>query len=196
MSGFVGAVNRFFNHPGIRKAWVKGRMWVAVAALVPLLRYADFRLLGVAFAVSLAGELIQLWCFASLDKRRTLAFNGLYKHVRNPMYLGRYLLAMGYLVLLFPAISIPVATVLYGFYMVNRVRREERALREVFGEPYEAYCRHVNRFWPSWRGMEGGTLWFWDWRLLRQNHGPANLAGMLLTYGVLLAWTLHAKRSA
>ena len=46
------------------------------------------------------GEAIQLWCFASLDKGRTLAFNGPYALVRNPMYLGRYFILLGGLMLL------------------------------------------------------------------------------------------------
>lgn len=179
-------VNRVFNSPAPRRFWLKYRILFAPAAVALWLRYADTEYLLVAFCVSLVGEFIQVWCFASLDKRRTLAFNGLYKYVRNPMYLGRLLLVLGYLVLLKPMATIPIAMVLYGFYMVNRVRREEEALRVVFGEQYEAYLRRVNRFLPSLRGMENGRFWYWKWRLFLQNHAPANILAMLGSYALLL----------
>ena len=63
-------------------------------------------------------------------------------------------------------------------------------MRAAFGAPYEEYCRRVNRFIPGLRGMNGGRLWTWSWRLFRQNHGFANAGGMLGSYALILAWTV------
>jgi len=61
---------------------------------LPVLWFAGPRWLWPGFFVSMAGELIQLWCFASLDKNRDLACNGPYALTRNPMYLGRFLIVL------------------------------------------------------------------------------------------------------
>jgi steroid 5-alpha reductase family enzyme len=145
----------------------------------------------LAFAVSLFGELIQLWCFASLDKRSTLAYNGLYKHTRNPMYLGRFFIVLGYIILLGNLYMIAFSVIIYLPYMWYRVQREEKKLKKIFGSPYIEYSVLVNRFIPSWKGMPGGILWFWQWKLFNQNHGWINLSAMLLSFAVAFIWLYH-----
>jgi protein-S-isoprenylcysteine O-methyltransferase Ste14 len=80
---------------------------------------------------------------------------GLYRHVRNPMYVavvatiaGQWLV-LGRLVLLGYAAAVAVAFVAFvrGY--------EEPALRRRFGAEYEAYRRAVPGWWPRlrpWRG--------------------------------------------
>ncbi|MDH5220319.1 MAG: hypothetical protein OEW94_03705, partial [Betaproteobacteria bacterium] len=93
-------VHAFFNHPGFRKFWVRSRIVLVLALFVAVLWFADARWLWPGFLVSMIGELVQLWCFASLDKNRDLACNGPYTLVRNPMYLGRFLIVLGMVMLL------------------------------------------------------------------------------------------------
>jgi hypothetical protein len=73
---------------------------------------------------------------------------------------------------------IALFTVVYYFYMVNRVKREEEYLRGALGAPYERYLLTVNRFMPG-APLPGNPIGFWDWKLLAQNHGTANLVGTL-----------------
>lgn len=188
--GMLDQINSVFNNHRLRKIWVKWRILFALLLFAVLIYYAKPNWFWAAFGVSMFGEFIQLWCFASLDKKGTLAFNGLYKYVRNPMYLGRFFIALGYLLLLEIWYVGIILAVPYFFYMYNRVRREEAILVEIFGEPYEAYLRKVNRFLPS-RGEESGKLFFWKWKLLFQNHGPANLLAVLISYGLIYAWLFH-----
>jgi len=79
-----------------------------------------------------------------------LATDGIYRYVRNPMYVGLALLTAGIgiglasdwmLVLLVPA-----ALVMHFFV----VRREERYLEAKFGDAYRDYLTRVPRYgWPS-----------------------------------------------
>jgi protein-S-isoprenylcysteine O-methyltransferase Ste14 len=175
----LDAIHRLFNHPTLRKILVKSRVLLGVAVIGAIVWYMDPKWLLPGFLVSMFGEAIQLWCFASLDKGRTLACNGPYAIVRNPMYLGRYFIILGGLMLLGQWWLLVVFTVIYYFYMVNRVKREEEYLRGVLGAPYAEYLRTVNRFLPG-APLPGNPLAFWDWKLLKQNHGPANLVGTLV----------------
>ncbi len=96
----LDAIHRLFNNPTLRKVLVKSRVLLGIAAVAAIIWYMDPRWLVPGFLVSMFGEAIQLWCFASLDKGRTLACNGPYAMVRNPMYLGRYFILLGGLMLL------------------------------------------------------------------------------------------------
>jgi protein-S-isoprenylcysteine O-methyltransferase Ste14 len=182
------AIHRLFNQPTLRKVLVKSRVLLGIAAVAGILYAMNPAWLLPGFLVSMFGEAIQLWCFASLDKGRTLAFNGPYAFVRNPMYLGRYFILLGGLMVLGKWWVLVLFTVVYYFYMVNRVKREEAHLRGPLGAAYEDYLRTVNRFMPG-APKPGSRLGFWDWRLLKQNHGGANLVATVVFWLLAWAWT-------
>ena len=175
----LDTVHSIFNHPGLRAVWAKTRILAALAFAAAILWFMDPRWLLAGFIVSMVGEFIQLWCFASLNKDTDLACNGPYTVVRNPMYLGRFFILLGALMLLGNGWVLLGYTVIYYFYMVNRVKREEERLRLALGAPYVDYCGKVNAFLPT-RRYPGTTFAYWNWKLLNQNHGWVNLAGTLV----------------
>ena len=91
--------------------------------------------------VSTLGELFQVWCFSTIKTRKKLTIVGPYMFVRNPMYLSRFFLIFGILLMTGNPWIMLVFVVLYYFYTTNRVRREEKDLLEMFGEDYRIYCR-------------------------------------------------------
>ena len=184
-------IHTIFNNKQSRKLLLLYRLPLWIVGFILIMSVAQPQLFWFAFAVSLFGELIQLWCFASLDKRSTLAYNGLYKHTRNPMYLGRFFIVLGYIILLGNLYMIAFSVIIYLPYMWYRVQREEKKLKKIFGSPYIEYSVLVNRFIPSWKGMPGGILWFWQWKLFNQNHGWINLSAMLLSFAVAFIWLYH-----
>jgi protein-S-isoprenylcysteine O-methyltransferase Ste14 len=89
---------------------------------------------------------------APFDPPRRLVVRGPYRFVRNPMYTGAALALAGAalfyqsLALLgYCALFLLVCCLFVFFY-------EEPTLRRSFGSEYEAYCRHVRRWWPHPRG--------------------------------------------
>jgi len=185
----IAGINALFNHPGLRSVLVKLRVPIVVAAAAVVVAYADSRWLWPALAVSLFGELIQLWCFATLNKNVSLACRGPYAIVRNPMYLGRFFILGGALMLLGQPWLLLAFAVVYWFYMVNRVGREELRLREVLGQPYADYCAGTRRFIPG-APYRGEPVLVWDWALFRQNHGAYNLIGTAAFWIAALGWIL------
>jgi protein-S-isoprenylcysteine O-methyltransferase Ste14 len=185
----ITAINRLFMNPVLRKALVRSRVPLGALAAVGVLGSIDHRLLWYGVGICLVGEAIQLWCFANLDKQGTLAAHGPYGLCRNPMYLGRFAIVLGPLVLLGCWPLLVVYALLYWFYMYNRVRREEATLAGIFGAAYQEYLAGVNRFLPG-RPWHGHPVFTWDGRLFRQNHGPANLAGTLAFLAVVVVISL------
>ena len=114
-----------------------------------------------AYALMVIGGAIMLKCVwdfawtgrgtpAPFDPPRRLVVSGLYRWVRNPMYVGMGLFLIGEALLL-PAVTremLIMATVCWvvvtGFILVY----EEPTLRRLFGEDYIEYCRHVRRWIP------------------------------------------------
>ena len=82
-----------------------------------------------------------------------LVTSGVFSWTRNPMYLGLFILLLGWAIKL-GALSSLIAALLFVplIYMVQ-IRAEEYALRAHFGADYERYCQQVNRWLGRRRGI-------------------------------------------
>jgi protein-S-isoprenylcysteine O-methyltransferase Ste14 len=172
------------HNVAIRRFLFRTRHLLALVLLVPLARFMKPEWLPIGFAVSLVGQAIQVWCLSSLVKNLELTVRGPYLLVRNPMYLGRYFLLLGFVLLLGNLWAVVGFTVGYWLYMTSRVKREERRLARNFGERFAAYCSQVRRFLPSLRAAEG-EVWVFERRLFFENHAHWNVLGTLAAYAVL-----------
>jgi protein-S-isoprenylcysteine O-methyltransferase Ste14 len=88
---------------------------------------------------------------APWDATRELVSTGAYRHSRNPMKAGLFLVLAGEAL---ATRSIALATWLACFAMVNVLYirlHEEPGLAERFGARYRDYCRRVPRWWPALR---------------------------------------------
>ena len=105
------------------------------------------------------GLAVYLWCVwdfavtgrgtpAPIDAPRVLVVRGLYRSVRNPMYIGVLLVLLGES-LLFRSTTLLTYTAVVAllFHLVVLVI-EEPSLRRLFGDSYLAYCRRVRRWAP------------------------------------------------
>jgi protein-S-isoprenylcysteine O-methyltransferase Ste14 len=135
-------------------------------------RDADIRLLFFAGALltGLAAAL-RTWATAYIRPEvmvdgvvhtHTVVAEGPYRHVRNPMYLGTNLMAVGYAFLAsrLGGILLIAGIVLFNYRLILR---EEHELREARGEQYERYRRAVPRLWFGLRPRTAGTERAPDW---------------------------------
>ena len=189
LSNALERIHELFNNKTIRSVLSKLRYLVFLVVFIIFVPHIRPSWFWPGFIFTIFVEVIQFWCFASLEKNRVLADKGLYMLTRNPMYLGRFFVLLGFLLLTGNIWIILVFAVLYYFYMVNRVKREEKKLRVVFGEEYEGYCRDVNRFIPSFKGIDWRSLWVFKWDVLVENNGHWNFVAVLFCYVILYFFT-------
>jgi protein-S-isoprenylcysteine O-methyltransferase Ste14 len=76
-----------------------------------------------------------------------LVKDGLYKHVRHPIYLGETLRNFGF-VLIFSSIYGVLLIAVGTIFLLYRIRIEEKMLIEAFGEDYKEYQRNTKRIIP------------------------------------------------
>lgn len=123
-----------------------------------LLPIGEFRYLGV-FPI-LGGAMIYLWCVwdftfagkgtpAPIDPPKELVLRGLYRYVRNPMYVGILSLLLGEAVLFRALLLFEYAIVGFCFCYLFVVLYEEPTLRRKFGPSYRRYCETVHRWIPK-----------------------------------------------
>jgi len=74
---------------------------------------------------------------------------GLYRHVRHPAYTGALLAHLGLGLSFSNWCTLALSVVPYSVAAAYRIRVEERALREAFGEEYADYARRTRRLIPG-----------------------------------------------
>jgi protein-S-isoprenylcysteine O-methyltransferase Ste14 len=89
-----------------------------------------------------------------VDPPRHLVVRGLYRYVRNPMYLSVTAIVLGE-VLLSRSLALAIYWAIW-FLAVNLfvLGYEEPTLRRQFGASYDEYCRQVGRWIPTIRLRE------------------------------------------
>jgi len=113
----------------------------------------------LGFALLMCGSLIYLICVmefavrgratpAPIDAPRRLVVTGLYRYVRNPMYVGVLAVVMGWTCLARSLELLGYAALLALVFHAFIRLYEEPTLRRNFGEEYERYCASVGRWLP------------------------------------------------
>ncbi|MDZ7831185.1 MAG: isoprenylcysteine carboxylmethyltransferase family protein [Desulfobacterales bacterium] len=182
-------VNEFFNSRKVRKTFLKLRYPLFLVLLGLLLTQLKPQWFIPGLIVSILGEIIQVWCFSTIKTQKQLTRIGPYMFVRNPMYIGRFFLIFGILMMTGNIWILIAYTILYYFYMVNRVRREEKKLSEIFGADYEKYCQTVNRYIPSLKAVNPQKLLSVSSMSFFQNNAHWNILLVLICYIILFCAT-------
>ncbi|MGM0451674.1 MAG: methyltransferase family protein [Thermodesulfobacteriota bacterium] len=188
-SAIIERIHALFNDKSLRKRFLKLRLPLFLVLFALLLTQLEPGWFFPGLVVSVLGELLQLWCFATIKTQKRLTTEGPYMFMRNPMYIGRFFLILGILLMTGNPWLIGGYVIIYYFYMVNRVRREEKVLRELFGQDYGAYCREVPPYRPTLKRLAPGKLFLFDNESFRQNHGVRNMVAVGACYVVLFIFT-------
>jgi protein-S-isoprenylcysteine O-methyltransferase Ste14 len=137
--------------PGLLLGWGSAPGVVDIGALrwlglVPLLLGAGFYL-RCAWDFVVAGRGTP----APIDAPKHLVVRGLYRLVRNPMYVGVLLCVGGEVILFGSAQLLLYAALLFLCFHSFILVYEEPTLRRLFGASYEQYCAAVPRWVPRVR---------------------------------------------
>ncbi len=109
------------------------------------------------------------------------------------MYIGRFILGLGFFLMTTNPYLIAGYVVLFALYAHLRVIREERRLREIFAPDYQNYCAETRRWFPSIRPYSGSQARRASWTQVCANHEQINLIALLV---ILLAVYFRIDRFA
>ena len=116
----------------------------------------------LAFPLWLAGGVTVLWCFWDftfkgrgtpnpLDPPKELVATGLYRYVRNPIYVGVLTIIIGDFLWFKSIWMLAYAVVAFLGMHLFVTLYEEPTLKAKFGLAYENYCKSVPRWIPKIR---------------------------------------------
>ena len=132
------------------RGFVQGKTRIALAWIFSLILVLSARNYPTLPGIVLCflGATIRYWASGFLRKDSRPAIGGPYSFVRNPLYLGTYLMALGTALAIENWGLLGVSTVVFALIYHYIILDEETKLVRIFGEPYQVYCKLVPRFFP------------------------------------------------
>ena len=121
----------------------------------------------------------------------TLVTEGLFRHTRNPMYVGKFLMVLGAGIASNHWPALLAFTGAYSLMYQAVTLAEEDYLRTKFGAAFDHYCRRVPRWWPRLAGLrETFALTRFNWRrvLIKAYAEPL---GWTLPIVLIALWNIH-----
>ena len=137
----------------------RNRSWLPVPfVLITLLAPAPANLTfwGIGFVLIVLGEWIRLSGVAAagtVTRRRSrdvqrLVTYGIFRWVRNPLYVGNFFIWMGFVVISGVLWFLPFAIILFAVEYTYIVAYEEGVLESIFGQEYLDYKKTTPRWIP------------------------------------------------
>jgi protein-S-isoprenylcysteine O-methyltransferase Ste14 len=177
----------------------RNRSWLPVLFIgVPLLVPARMSPAGwiVGAICIFAGEWVRLAGVAAagtVTRRRSrtvqrLVTYGIFAWVRNPLYVGNFLIWMGFTIISGVLWFLPLAIVIFAIEYSLIVRYEEGVLESIFGAEYLAYKQSTPRWTP--RPPQSSVAGPHDWREAWRSEVSTFLqyAGLVVLFVVKQWW--------
>jgi protein-S-isoprenylcysteine O-methyltransferase Ste14 len=145
-----------------RKLLFNYRSYTPLPLLIAILLLAEPTLKSLlgGFALALLGEALRLWAVrhaggatrttSGVGAGAVLITHGPFAYVRNPLYLGNFLLSLGLCVMSWAWMPwmLFLFVALFGWQYWSIISLEEEHLRQRFGQAYTEYLQNVPRFIP------------------------------------------------
>lgn len=151
--------------------------------------------LAIGGIIAVVGLFLRAWAAGHIRKNDVLAVTGPYAYTRNPLYLGSFVIGLGFTIAAArPALAVLFAVLFLCIYLpVMRV--EAKTLEGIFGDSYREYARQVRLFLPRllpYEDKQARTARFEAALYVRYREYQAAL-GLLIIWGILLFKALYWK---
>ena len=138
----------------------------------------------IGIPVALAGLALRAWASGHLRKNQRLTISGPYSYVRNPLYIGSLLAALGLGISANHGLLLAAILAVFVFWFLPVVGEEEDHIRKIL-PGYREYESRVRRFVPSLTPRYRSRTRF-DLQLYLRNREYSALVGFAAF--VLLLW--------
>lgn len=158
--------------------------WLAAIFLFASGRNAVISWRYMAFA--LIGVIIRAWACGYLQKNKSVISSGPYKYVRNPLYLGSFIIGLGFFLAVHKIWVVLLIAVIFAYIYYPVILDEERILEEKFGDEFRKYKNSVPRIMPNLSFIRfPGEKTAFSWENVFRNKEYNAWLGFLLALGII-----------
>lgn len=152
----------------------------AFGAIYVLFSNPQTSFLWPGLGIALAGLSIRIWASGHLRKHVDLSMSGPYRYTRNPLYLGSFVMGLGFTLASGRLWILLLFLALFLIVYLPVMSAEVHELEAWYGDRYRQYAGRVPLFIPSLRPAEPRTGARFSWAQVRSNREYNALFGYLL----------------
>ena len=146
------------------------------AAYIFVAKLPSSAILALACVFIVLGCALRSWAAGYLLKGKRVAVGGPYAFIRNPLYVGSFIIGMGFCTVLWRqplpwTAALVFVLFIVGFGIVYRAKTlaEEKELADNLGAPYTTYAQQVPPFLPIRGHVHGLGAQRFSWEIYRRN---------------------------
>jgi protein-S-isoprenylcysteine O-methyltransferase Ste14 len=143
-TGILGLFDRLRFNEILRQGI--GLLLVAVCAYFAKL---DSGLVSIGLGLAVAGQIFRIYAAGFIHKNKQLATTGPYALVRHPLYLGNFLIMVGFTI---AAANLYVALAVIVFWLVwypAAISYEDTKLERIFEDEWRAWSKNIRAVIPG-----------------------------------------------
>jgi protein-S-isoprenylcysteine O-methyltransferase Ste14 len=163
--------------------------------LVPVLARPTGWSLFLGGMLVFCGEVIRVWASGHLMRAQELTTSGPYAYLRDPLYLGRLLLLVGFCIMAWGYAWILLIIGLGVFflnYMPRKYRKEMGRLEGLYGEEYRQYAAYARSLLPRLKPYPKARQKSWSSDLFaKENREQYFLSGVVILALALIGLYLY-----
>jgi len=158
-TGVTGFIDRMRYHEASRQGF--GLLLVLVCAwfAVP----GENRVIA-GFLLAMLGQVWRIYAAGVIHKNRQLATTGAYSLVRHPLYLGNFLILLGFGLAAGNWIVLAVVAFFFIFYYPAAIRYEDHKLEGIFGDAWRSWSMDTPGMFPTTLRWRANTDAEWNMR--------------------------------
>lgn len=159
-------------------------VYLALGVLVGMARFTP-AWFAAGLVLVAVGAALRVWAAGHLKKTKEVTTTGPYAYVKNPLYLGTFLIMVGFCFMAANFWMLAAGTAIFLIYYAPfKKKREGGRLREHFGPAWDQYDAAVPDYLPRLTPYEGrgDRRWAAD-RFAENSEGPTLV---VVTLGVII----------
>jgi isoprenylcysteine carboxyl methyltransferase (ICMT) family protein YpbQ len=186
LSGLPRIVRELRYHEASRQA-----LAFVLIAWFAAVGVATWSSLALGTVIALLGTAVRVYASGYILKNQALATDGPYAFVRHPLYTGNILIIIGFSVASAQWWTAVVTLVFFWFYYPTAIEYEDRKLRRLFGERWEAWAAQVPALVPRRIGLPSVGNGGWSLKKSYQQNGEPLIVAYIVFWLAYLAWPLR-----
>jgi len=148
----------------------------------------------LSYVVSFSGFLIRCLIVGSIPEgtsgrnrskqiAKSLNTTGIYSLVRNPLYLGNYLMFLGVFLFAYTGWGVLIFSLLFWLYYERIIFAEEEFLKNKFGNVFTEWAEKTPAFIPSFKNWQPSSLEFSIKNVLKREY--SGFFGLVVTFTLI-----------
>jgi hypothetical protein len=142
----------------------------------------------LGFALALVGQVWRIYAAGVIYKNKQLATTGAYSLVRHPLYLGNFLILIGFTIACANWIVVLVVLFFFWFYYPAAIRYEDAKLERIFGDTWRDWSSTTPAMFPTRLGWKANADAEWNARQSLLRNGEFIITVFILICAAVLLY--------